>query len=95
MLGYTTIGEIVACNTAEFLHNIREQSDADSRIDLPQLRALFDSVGADDMNGERLGASMNFYSIRHLTRFRYSRPIQREHYGDADAPALGRAHSIA
>ncbi len=26
MLGYTTIGEIVAGNTAEFLHNIREQS---------------------------------------------------------------------
>src|ERR1017187_4825530 len=47
---------------------------ADSRADLSLLCAIFHSVRANQLAPLR-EPSMNFYSIRHLTRFRYSEPI--------------------
>ncbi len=72
MLGYTTIGEILAGDAAAFLHTIREQC---MRIHELIYRYYVQYSIQSALHNLDDGKSMNFYSIRHLTRFRYSQPI--------------------
>ena len=72
MLGYTTIGEILAGDTAAFLHTIREQC---MRIHELIYRYYVHYSIQSALARLNTRANMNFYSIRHLTRFRYSQPI--------------------
>jgi len=73
MLSYTTIGEILSGDAAGFLHSIREQC---MRIhELIYRYYVQYSIQSALAPEETWVSSMNFYSIRHLTRFRYSHPI--------------------
>ncbi len=74
MLGYTTIGEILAGDTAGFLHNIREQCLRIHEL-IYRYYVHYSIQSALSWSEHRREPSMNFYSIRHLTRFRYSQPI--------------------
>ena len=53
MLGYTTIGEILAGETRRISAHHPRAVHADSRADLPLLRALLDPVRAGDLEGSR------------------------------------------
>ena len=74
MLGYTTIGEILDRRCRRVPPHHPRAVPAHSRTHLPLLRPLLHSIGAGRSN-LRIRYCMNFYSIRHLTRFRYSQPI--------------------
>ena len=71
MLDFTTIDEIIHGDTSAFLHNIREQCLRIHEL----IYRYYVHYSIQSALASLRRASMNFYSIRHLTRFRYSHPI--------------------
>ena len=82
-LAFTPMSELLAGDLHAFLNGVLEQCGAAPRGGPRGLHRLSDRSGVRELM---------FYAIRHLTRYRYNRPVWQSMHGSAHAPAQ-RGHA--